>query len=73
LSLVHFKNIFRYYYIFDFINVKFPNELGFNLFLRSVSMRPALENRHSDGTDVAVIDKIDLATFESRGKDLCYT
>ena len=51
----------------------FPRVEGFSLFLRSVSIRPAFENRHSDGTEVAVIAKIERATLANIGKDLSYT
>ena len=50
--------------------VNWLNLVGLSLFLKSVSISPAFEKRHSDGTDIAVIDKSDLATLDSAGKDL---
>ena len=34
------------------MNVISPNVLGFKRLRRSVSIKPALENSHSDGTEV---------------------
>ena len=51
----------------------FPRVEGLSRFLRSVSIRPAFENRHSDCTEVTVIAKSERATLANRGKDLSYT
>lgn len=53
-------------------NINFDNRSGHGLFLLFVSIKPAFENKRSQGTDVAGIDKYLIATGYKFGY-LCFT